>query len=132
MIKLDLLKEFEGEYNTAEEAEKALDDTILTIGRAVYEEDNKSSIVNIHSVKKVAYVYKLMKFLTRGTNAKVEYHLNEPFKSMGSVTIVGKHIPVKNVSVLIDAVQLASNIDIYVRTDKTVEIDLTFHGLTIK
>ena len=128
---MDLFKEFGGEFSSKEEADQALDEIVLTVGNAVQAEDNQPSILNVQNVKKVAYVYKLMKFLLRGTGAKVEYKLNEPFKSMGSVSVIGKQIPIKNTESLIEAAKLASNYDVFVRTDKTVEMDFTFHGLTI-
>ena len=128
---MDLFKEFGGEFSSKEEADQALDDIVMTVGKVVQAEDNQPAILNIQNIKKVAYVYKLMKFLLRGTGTKVEYKLNEPFKSMGSVSVIGKQIPIKNTEAFVEAAKLDSNYDVFIRTDKTVEMDFTFHGLTI-
>jgi hypothetical protein len=128
---MDLFKEFGGEFVSEEDADRTLDEIIMSVGKSMQEEDNQPSILNIQTVKKVAYVYKLMKFLLRGTGAKVEYKLNEPFKSMGSVSVIGKQIPIQNVNALIEAAKLASSYDVFVKTDKTVEMDFTFHELAI-
>lgn len=128
---MDLSNGFGGELIGEEEVDRALDEMVLAIGESVQAEDNQLSIINIQNIKKVAYVYKLMKLLLRGTGVKVEYKLNEPFRSMGSVSVIGKQIPIKNTEALIEAAKLASNYDVFIRTDKTVEMDFTFHGLTI-
>ena len=72
-----------------------------------------------------------MKYLTKGTNAKVTYALNEPYKSMGSVSIVGKELTFSNPKWFMIAVRLASNFNVYPKTNGTVQMDFTFHGLTI-
>ena len=128
---MDLFKEFGGEFSSEEEAIQALDEIVMTVGKSVRAADNQPAILNIQNVKKVAYVYKLMKFLLQGTGAKVEYKLHEPFKSMGSVSVIGKQIPIKSPEAFAEAAKLASSYDVFVRTDKTIEMDFTFHGLTI-
>lgn len=119
------------EFSSEDEIEKALDEIVLPIGKLARDQDNQTAVVNVDNVKKVVYVYKVMKYLTKSTKAKVQCDIQKPFKSMGSVTVIGKDVTFTNTEMFVKAASLASNVDIFARTDNTIEIDFTFHGLTI-
>lgn len=72
----------------------------------------------------------MLKYLTKGTKAKVTYALHEPYKSMGVVSVVGSDLLFRNTEWFMKAVELASNFEVYPKTDGTVQMDFTFHGLT--
>ena len=55
--------------------------------------------------------------------------INAPFKSVGCVSVEGKEITIKSPDLLVSAAALASNVDIYTKTDGTVRFDFTFHGI---
>lgn len=55
--------------------------------------------------------------------------VNAPFKSMGYVSVEGKEITFSKPDLLVFAAALASNVDIYTKTDGTVRFDFTFHGV---
>lgn len=123
--------DFEKEFMSDAEVEEMLESLTDLIGEQAENEDNRTSIINPKKVQAVLYTYKVLKYLTKGTNAKVTYALNEPYKSMGSVSIVGKELTFSNPKWFMIAVRLASNFNVYPKTNGTVQMDFTFHGLTI-
>ena len=125
---LDFDTEFE--FQSEEEAEDVLNCIIEEIGKQAETEDNCDAIINPLKVKAVLYACKALKYLTRGTGAKVTYKLNEPYKSMGSVSVVGKDLSFCDSEGFVAAAKLASNLNIYPKTNGTTQIDFTFHGLT--
>lgn len=78
-------------------------------------------------MQQIVYVYKAMKRLVRGTSANVTY---KPFKSMGSVSVTGKNIDTKKVVWFVRSAELASNFEVYPKTDGAVCMTFTFHNLT--
>lgn len=123
--------DFEKEFMSDSEVEEMLESLTDLIGEQAENEDNRTSIIKPKKVQAVLYTYKVLKYLTKGTNAKVTYALNEPYKSMGSVSIVGKELTFSNPKWFMVAVKLASNFNVYPKTNGTVQMDFTFHGLTI-
>lgn len=117
------------EFKGKSDEDKELDDFILALGKAVQVSESKPAVVNIENVKNIVKAYDIVKQLTKGANVKVEYHINEPVRSMGYVSIIGKNIPINNVDLFMRVTKLASNFNVYVKTNGTIEMDFTFHGL---
>lgn len=122
--------EFESEFASDEEVEEMLDSLLEDIGEQIEEEENRDCIVKPDKVRAVLYTYKLLKYLTKGSKAKVTYKLNEPYRSMGSVSVCGKNISFNKPEWFMAAVRVSSNFNTYVKTNGTVQMDFTFHGLT--
>ncbi len=121
--------DFEKEFMSDAEVEEMLDGLIdLIEGQS---EDNSIAVINPRKIQAVLYTYKVLKYLTKGTGAKVSYVLNEPYKSMGSVSVCGKNLTFSNPKWFMVAVKLASNFNVYPKTNGTVQMDFTFHGLTV-
>jgi hypothetical protein len=74
-------------------------------------------------------VYKICKFMSKGCRAKVTYELHQPFEYMGSVTITAPSLRYSSSEWFLKVVELASNVEIYARTDGKINVDLTFYGL---
>lgn len=121
---------FDNEFTSPEEVEEMLNSLTDLIGEQAENEDNRTALVNPSKIKGVLYTYKVLKYLTKGTNAKVTYKLNEPYKSMGSVSVVGKDLTFSKPEWFMVAVKLSSNFNVYPKTDGTVQMTFTFHGLT--
>lgn len=121
---------FDNEFTSPEEVEEMLDSLTELIGEQAENENNRTAIINPDKIKGVLYTYKVLKYLTKGTEAKVTYKLNEPYRSMGSVNVVGKNLIFSKPEWFMVAVKLASNFNVYPKTDGTVRMDFTFHGLT--
>lgn len=122
---------FDTEFMTDDEVEQMLDSLVTTVGEAVAIDDSKTSIINPFKIQQVLYTYKVLKYLTKGIKgAKVSYELHEPYISMGSVSVTGKDLLFRKPEWFMKAVELASNFEVYPKTDGTVQMNFTFHGLT--
>lgn len=119
------------EFSTDEEVNDTLDAFNFSVANEIAKEDAKTSIAIPHKIERVLCTYKLMKYLTRGKKGvKVSCKLYEPYTSMGSVSVVGKDISFKNPEWFLKAAELSSNFEVYPKTDGTIQMNFTFHGLT--
>lgn len=123
--------DFESEYASDSEIEEAMDSLVISVANDIAQDESRASIINPYRMQQILYTYKVMKYLMKGTSAKVTYKLHEPYQSMGSVSVTGKDIEFKKVSWFLRAAELASNYEVYPKTDGTVCITFTFHNLTI-
>ncbi len=122
---------FDTEFMTDDEVEQMLDSIVTTVAEEVAVDDSKTSIINPYKIQQVIYTYKVLKYLTKGTRGvKVSYELYKPFISMGSVSVVGKNLAFRKPEWFMKAVELASNFEVYPKTDGTIQMNFTFHGLT--
>ena len=122
--------DFESEYASDSEIEEAMDSLVISVANDIAQDESRTSIINPYRMQQILYTYKVMKYLMRGTSAKVTYKLHEPYQSMGSVSVTGKDIEFKKVSWFIRAAELASNYEVYPKTDGNVCMTFTFHGIT--
>lgn len=83
---------------------------------------------------KLIFTYKLLKYLAKKTKAKVTYKIDDDVKGMGSVSMIGKKLRFKNADAkwFIKAAELAIGLEVYPKTDGTVELCYTFYDLTNK
>lgn len=111
-------------------AEK-LDDTILlSLAQQIREYDSNPYVMNFHMIKQVLYTYKSLKHSIRDLDGvNVTYKLFDPYTSMGSVSVVDENIIFEDLKYFAQSIELASNFEVYSRTDGTVKMDFTFHGL---
>lgn len=121
---------FDTEFTSDAEVEEMLDNLVITVGDEAAADDSQTAIINPYRIQQVLYTYKVIKYLTKGTKARVTYTLHEPYKSMGVVSVVGSDLLFRNTEWFMKAVELASNFEVYPKTDGTVQMDFTFHGLT--
>lgn len=122
--------DFESEYASDSEIEEAMDSIVISVANDIAQDESRTSIINPYRMQQLLYTYKVMKYLMKGTSAKVTYKLHEPYQSMGSVSVTGKDIEFKKVSWFLRAAELASNYEVYPKTDGTVCMTFTFHGIT--
>lgn len=122
--------DFESEYASDSEIEEAMDSLVISVANDIAQDESCTSIINPYRMQQLLYTYKVMKYLMKGTSAKVTYKLHEPYQSMGSVSVTGKDIEFKKVSWFLRAAELASNYEVYPKTDGTVCMTFTFHGIT--
>ena len=121
--------EFEIEFHSDEEVWEMLDNVVVTVGEAIAEDENKPAVLNPIKIQQMQFSYGVIKYLTQNTDAKLSYALNEPFKSMGSITVEGKCLTFTNSEWFARAAEFASNTEIYPLTNGKVRLTLTFHGL---
>lgn len=123
--------DFGSEFMTDEEVEEMLDNLVTMTAEQAAEDEMRTAILNPYKLQQIIYTYKVLKYLTQDMNAKVTYELHKPYKSMGSVKVIGSNLEFRNPEWFMKAVEFASNFDVYPRADGTVQMDFTFHGLTV-
>lgn len=121
--------EFEIEFNSDEEVWEMLDNVVVTVGEAVMVDESRPAVLNPIKIQQMQFAYGVLKYLTKGTGAKLAYALNEPFKSMGSISVEGKNLTFTNAEWFARAAEFASNTEVYPLTNGNVKMTLTFHGL---
>lgn len=121
--------EFEIEFHSDEEVWAMLDNVVVTVGEAIAVDEDKPAVLNPIKIQQMQFSYGVIKYLTQNTDIKLSYALNEPFKSMGSITVEGKCLTFTNSEWFARAAEFASNTEIYPLTNGKVRLTLTFHGL---
>lgn len=121
--------EFEIEFHSDEEVWEMLDNVVAAVCEAVMVDESKSAVLNPIKIQQMQFAYGVLKYLTKDIGAKLTYALNEPFKSMGSISIEGKNLTFTNAEWFARAAEFASNTEVYPLTNGNVKMTLTFHGL---
>ena len=121
--------EFEIEFHSDEEVWAMLDNVVITVGEAIAVDESKPAVLNPIKIQQMQFSYGVIKYLTQNTDAKMSYALNEPFKSMGSISVEGKNLAFTNSEWFARACEFASNTEVYPLTNGKVRLTLTFHGL---
>ena len=118
--------DFDREFTSDEEVEEMLESLTTMVGEQAENDDNRTAIVNPLKIKVVLYTYKVMCYLTKEMSAKVSYELNKPYKSMGSVSVVGKDLVFDKTEWFVAAIKLASNFNVYPKANGTIQMDFTW------
>ncbi len=121
--------EFEIEFHSDEEVWEMLDSVVVTIGEAIAVDEEKPAVLNPVKIQQMQFAYGVIKYLAKNTDARVTYALNEPFKSMGSISVEGVNLTFTNSEWFARVAEFASNTEIYPLTNGKVRMTLTFHGL---
>ena len=123
--------DFNPELMTDDEIDGRINAIMDGIADIAEEQNNVSSIVNPQKVRQVIYTYKILEYLAKDDKGtRVTYRLYEPYRSVGFVSVVGKKMTFKNPELFFKVIELADNVETYVRADGKVQMNLTFHGLT--
>ena len=107
-------------------------DLIDALAEIIAEGEEGVFLTDFQRLHGVNLAYKAMRHIVRGVDVKISYEINEPYVSMGSVSIVGKDITITDTNVFAAAAKLADNIEVYPKVDGTTQINLTFHRLARK
>ena len=122
---------FDTEFMTDEEVEQMLDSIVTSVGDVASDDNSRTSVVNVYKMQQVLYVYKVMKYLAKGQKGvKVDCKLYTPYNSMGYVSVAGKKLVFRKPEWFMKAVELSNNFEVYPKTNGTVQMNFTFHGLT--
>lgn len=124
--------DFDKEFESEEEAMASVDEVIMEIANDISKDEDGTSVIIPERVKHVETAYKALRFIAKGKNVDVTYELNEPYTSMGSVTVVGKEVIITNPVLFAKVASMASNFEVYPKTNGTVQMNFTFHNLTRK
>lgn len=110
------------------EAEAAINETIEQLAQAVQAEEQGILMTNPRKMQNLIVVYKLLKYITSGKRVQITKEINKPFNTMACVSVVGKDLKFSHPAWFVKASKIASNVDIFPRTDGSVQIDFTFNG----
>lgn len=100
------------------------------IGKIIEEEQKRPYIKNEEKVELVKKLYEMSKHIFVG-DYESSLKFNDPFKGMGVITLVGKKLECLAPDYLSLISKLASNINIYSRTDGKVQFDFCFYGCEV-
>lgn len=90
------------------------------------------AVLDFAELSKMDTMHRVMRAIVSGKRVSVSYELNEPYASMGSVSVEGKQIVIEYPKLFALVMETASNFNVYPKTNGTVRIDFTFNGLTRK
>lgn len=121
---------FDLHFASDEDIQRLLDGFVDGMQDMVAEEESKTTIINPLRLAQIKFTYSVMKYLTNGTDAEVTYKLNEPFKTMGSVSVEGGVLEFTSSKWFARAAEFASNTEVYPLAKNRVRLTFTFHGLT--
>ena len=121
---------FDFQFTSEEDIQYLLDGFVEGMQDMVAEDEGKTTIINPLRLAQIKFTYSVMKYLTRDTDAEVTYKLNEPFKTMGSVSVEGKVLEFAGSKWFARAAEFASNTEVYPLAKNRVRLTFTFHGLT--
>lgn len=122
---------FDPELMSDTETEEYIDALVGLIADKLREDVDNATIANPPEWNRMAAVYKTMKYLTKGTGAKVTYGQNKILTSTGFVTVVSKDLRFSRPDLFIKAARLASNFEVFPKIDGTVQLDFAFNELTV-
>lgn len=118
---LDDLSQAELEY---------LDAVIMAMAEQMEEYDERTSFLNLDTQKLILASFMKLKEEVSGDNVKISRVFHKPYQSMGYISITGKNIVIKNPKTFAAILKLASSTEVYPKTDGSIQINLTYHGLT--
>ena len=121
---------FDFQFTSEEDIQHLLDGFVEGMQDMVAEDEGKTTIINPLRLAQIKFTYSVMKYRTRDTDAEVTYKLNEPFKTMGGVSVEGKVLEFAGSKWFARAAEFASNTEVYPLAKNRVRLTFTFHGLT--
>lgn len=114
-----------------EDLEELAEDRFLTaLGRMLLAIDNKTSVIDQQRMKEIRFAYYAAKEMLIKEGMKLSYKLNEPLKSMGSVSIEGRELSFDNPEWFARTAEFSNNTEVYPLANGDVRVTFTFHGLT--
>lgn len=123
--------EFEREFMNDEDVEEELDAILESVRDDLEAEEAQPTVLSPIRFRQMQFVYAVLEYITRETNANITYELQKPFKSMGSIAVEGRLLEFDKPEWFARAAEFANSTDIYPLSSNKVRIEYTFHGLTI-
>lgn len=124
--------DFDKDFDSEEEAIASLDEMMMKIADDISSDETGTSVIVPERVKQIETAYKSLRLIAEGKNVDVTYEMNAPYTSMGSVSVTGREIIITNPALFARVAEMASNFEIYPKTNGTVQMNFTFHNITRK
>lgn len=122
----------ESQIGGSEDEDDIIDEDMINCFREMMEEDSDAiGILNPVKVLELARTAaKLMKVIkAENPQATVKWEYGQVDSSLGTITIEGKNVFVKDVRSIADALGAADNIDIYPLTNGKIRVSFGFYGM---
>ena len=123
--------DFDTEFMSEAQIEEMLDAIVGAIAESVEREEEKPAVLNPMKLRQMQFAYGVLKYLTKDTDAKITYQLNQPFRSMGSISVEAKSLSFSNSEWFARSAEFADNTEIYPLENGKVRMTMTFHRLAI-
>lgn len=123
-------KDFGMTFSSDDELKNAFDELVDGLRPDIENEDSKVTMLDGLRLKQIQFAHAALQYITRGTDTVVSYKLNEPFKTMGSISVEGETLEFDNPEWFARVAEFASNTEVYPLTKNGVRMTFTFHGLT--
>lgn len=123
-------KDFSMAFSSDNELEQSFDELIDGLRADIENDDSKVTMLDAMRLKQIQFAYAALQYITRGTDTVVSYKLNEPFKTMGSISVEGQSLEFDKPEWFARVAEFASNTEVYPLTKNRVRLTFTFHGLT--
>lgn len=124
--------DFDKGFDSEEEAMASVDEIMMEIANDISGDEAGTSVIIPERAKQIETAYKSLLLIAKGKNVDVTYEMNAPYTSMGSVSITGREIIITNPVLFAKVAEMASNFEIYPKTNGTVQMNFTFHNITRK
>lgn len=121
---------FENDIIYNEELKQYMDSVLDEIQNEIEKDEESTTILNPIKLQQIQFAYAVLKYLMRGTDAVVSCKLNQPFKTMGSISVEDKSLEFTQPEWFSRAAEFASNTEVYPLAKNRVRLTFTFHGLT--
>lgn len=120
------------DFMTEEEREILGEELLNDFGKMVEADESGSYMLNMERCREMIEAYKVFKKLSKGRGTRTTIKLNEPYPSMGSITVCGRNVNFLDSDGFMAVAAAADNLDAYPLTDGKLKVTFTFHGLTHK
>lgn len=124
--------DFDKGFDSEEEAMASVDEIMMEIANDISGDEAGTSVIIPERAKQIETAYKSLLLIAKGKNVDVTYEMNAPYTSIGSVSITGREIIITNPVLFAKVAEMASNFEIYPKTNGTVQMSFTFHNITRK
>lgn len=124
------MQDFDEMADLSQEEFEHLDAIMSAFGEQIEADEERTSFLNLDTKRLMTASFLAIKKAIEGKSVKMQYYLHEPYTSMGYISITGKDVYVADPKMFSAISQLASNMEVFPKTDGSIQINLTFHGLT--
>lgn len=121
---------FDRSWEFDAEEETKMDAFLLRLAEMAEAEERKNGLADPMKMRQFIKTYETIQSQLQDADVQVAYSLFEPYRSMGSISIIGRDIAVLSRTWFLEAVKAASNLEIYPKVNGEVCMTFTFHGLT--
>ena len=94
------------------------------------QDESKTSVVVPENMQRILSAYKILNELAEGTDINIRSRLYKPLHSLGFIDLSGQAMYFTDTEKLAAAAELSDNFEVFAKTNGTVEMEFTFHGLT--